>query len=132
MRHKKDGGFTLPEVMVALVIISGVILSAMDAQRAFISVLTRSQNVANALTERAVVGATRLPDGDPEALQRAALRIAQQRAARVEGEIETLDAAGEISALVVTQNGAPQTTIPVRVNAPSPCAFDPVSRTCRR
>lgn len=136
-------GFTLPEVLVALVIVSGLLLATLDALRAFDAGRIRVTATARALDDRRLVArqtdalaTTWSADAVHEQAAVAAAVVSRQRLRDTStAPVQTIRALatpdGVVAAFVVEERGRAVAVAPMRVNAPTPCRFDPVARRCQ-
>lgn len=134
-----SAGFTLPEMLVALVVVSGLMLASMDALRAFSRAHGRIKGIADEVASQRITARTRDAGAPPwsassdemDAAWRDALAKGYLKASSPLKTRRISAESGAIRALVVERDGRPVAVAPIRVDAPSPCIFDPVARACR-
>ncbi len=144
-RSSTRGGFTLPEVLVALLIVSGLMVAALDALRAFDGARVRALGAAHDIEERRmtqqklvrVVATATIDQLRDETMMRDVVLRAMAGSETSSRPIAPLivraipATSGETAAWVVEAEGRSVMVTPVRVDAPTPCVFDVVARRCR-
>lgn len=134
-----SAGFTLPEILVALVIVSGLMLAAMDALRSIGGAQARVKQISQEVTYQRVMSrardaaapAWRASPAETERAWRDALAKLPRQSPQTLSVRSIASDTGAPGALVFETKGRPIAVAPLRVDAPSPCQFDPVARACR-
>lgn len=128
--RNRRAGFTLPEVLMALLIVSGLMLTALDAVRAFEAARRRVLEDARILERRYLMRLDAIAAEDRAQSNGASPGAANWTPADG-ARVAPIRVGDRVGAWIVEDDGGPIAVLPQRVNAPTPCVFDPIARRCR-
>lgn len=138
--RKADGGFTLPEVMVSILVVSAMMVGVYDAHKAMLTSQQRAREIAGAANQQAL--AISLAHST---INHAFADLAQPPIT-LEVELPTRLAAREWRPAMLVLKRSDTTvkswtlrigesavfTLAQQVNTPPSCVFDAIARRCRR